>query len=405
MSLITVAAAEEMILSHKGSYGIETVTFDRAYGRILAEDIPADRNLPPYNRVTMDGIAISYAAFERGARAFRIKATMAAGDAPAEINNSDECIELMTGCAMPASTDTVVRYEDVEVTDGIATIVTESIRSGANVHREGSDKRAGDMVVRSGVMIDASVISMAASVGRAVLQVYKLPRVVIVSTGDELVDIDEEPGRYEIRRSNSYTIRSAISQYGIVAELLHIPDDQAATNAKLQTCLEQYDVVILSGGVSMGRFDFVPQALDELGVTRVFHKVAQRPGKPFWFGIHERSDTRIFAFPGNPVSAFLCLYRYFVPWLYASLGVASVPKGYAVLARDIEFRPLLQYFLQVHVGVNEKGQLQAVPVEGNGSGDFSNLLQANAFMELPAEQTAFRAGEVFRIWPFKQIIS
>jgi molybdopterin molybdotransferase len=153
----------------------------------------------------------------------------------------------------------------------------------------------------------------------------------------------------------------------------------------------------------MGKYDFVPAALDKLGVNRLFHKVKQRPGKPFWFGQHEASDTLLFAFPGNPVSAFLCTFRYFIPWLLQSQGIAQITP-HAMLSEDFTFAPELQYFLQVNVQIDERGQLVAIPIGGNGSGDFSNLLVANAFMELPAEITNFRKGEAYRIWPFKALV-
>ncbi len=404
MSFITVAQAENSILKHKGSYGVEMVSFDSAFGRVLAEDIIADRDLPPYDRVTMDGIAISYSAFENGNREFRIRATMAAGDEPVEIHSSEECVELMTGCALPGSTDTVIRYEDVVIKDRIATITADGVKQGTNIHRKGKDKLQGAIVVAANTIVDATVINMAASVGKQMLAVKKLPRVAIISTGDELVDVSEQPHQYQVRRSNSYAIRAVLQQYGVDPVLLHMTDEREAMVGRLQDCFSLYDVIILSGGVSMGKYDFVPHALETLGAVKLFHKVMQRPGKPFWFGRHSGSDTLIFAFPGNPVSAFLCLHRYFVPWLQASSGLASMASKVAALGEDFTFIPQLQYFLQVRVTIDGDGKLVAVPVEGNGSGDFSNLLLANAFMELPAEISNFKKGTVYTIWPFRQIL-
>jgi molybdopterin molybdotransferase len=152
----------------------------------------------------------------------------------------------------------------------------------------------------------------------------------------------------------------------------------------------------------MGKFDYLPMALEESGVQKLFHKVQQRPGKPFWFGKHS-NGTIVFAFPGNPVSTFMCLNRYFISWLKASLGLATSTPLYAVLASDFTFTPALQYFLQVALSVNENAQIIATPVKGNGSGDFANLVDSDAFMELPAERNNFMKGEVFRVWPFKNV--
>jgi molybdopterin molybdotransferase len=310
----------------------------------------------------------------------------------------------MTGGALPDNADTVVRYEDVMINDGVATITTEAIKQGQNIHRKGRDKQAGDEVVAMGQLVDATVVSMAASVGKAMLEVKRLPRVVVITTGDELADIHEVVNPYQIRRSNNYTIKAVLQQFGITVAMRHLPDDLDTTRLELDDCLKNYDVVLMSGGVSMGKYDYVPRVLDELGVKRLFHKVQQRPGKPFWFG-KSISGGLVFAFPGNPVSTFLCLHRYFVPWLTHSMKwKTGVANSYAVLSEDVEFAAPLQYFMQVAVSVNANGQLEAKPVQGNGSGDFANLLDTNAFMELPMEMSNFRKGEVYRIWPFKSIL-
>lgn len=403
MSLVSVADAEQIVLANTRTWGIEHLPFEDAIGRILAEDIIADREFPPYHRVTMDGIAIRHAAFAAGIRTFRVKATMAAGNVPVDIDADDECIELMTGCALPATTDTIVRYEDVAINDGCATILCNELRKGANIHRAGSDKQKGSVVVSKEVVVDATVINMAASVGAANIGVYKLPRIAIVSTGDELVPVTHTPSPYQVRMSNSYAIKATLHPFGIQAQMFHVNDNEQAAGQLIHKCLAEYDVVILSGGVSMGKFDYVPQSLERSGFTKLFHKVKQRPGKPFWFGSHGRSGTVVFAFPGNPVSAFMCAQRYLIPWLQASLQCASRPNLFAALAADVTFSPQLQYFLQVHVSINNAGQLIAMPVESNGSGDFSALTAANAFMELPAEVNIFAKGEAYRIWPFKTI--
>ena len=402
--MVSVAEAEKIILSETKDYGNELIHFEAALGRILAEDLLADRDLPPCNRVTMDGIAISYAAFEKGTRSFKITGTIAAGDIPIEINGQDECVEIMTGGALPDSADTVVRYEDVVIKNGIAAIITADIKKGQNIHRKGRDKKYGDMVAALGQLVDPALISMGASVGKEMLLVRRQPKVTIITTGDELVDVGEQPNPYQIRSSNNYTVKAVLQQNALPADMLHIPDDRETTRVKIKDCLSQYDVIIMSGGVSMGKFDYVPQVLEELGVTKLFHKVQQRPGKPFWFG-KDKNGVLVFAFPGNPVSTFLCLHRYFVPWLLFKSKVKSEnQKVYAVLNEDVAFPAPLQYFMQVKVRVSEHGQLLATPMEGNGSGDFANLLGSDAFMELPMEMSNFKKGEVYRIWPFKQII-
>ncbi|MDR3693839.1 molybdopterin molybdotransferase MoeA [Mucilaginibacter sp.] len=397
--MITVEEAEKIILEQATGYGVEIVPFEQALGRVLGEDIKADRDLPPYNRVTMDGIAISFEAIENGISTFRIKATQAAGDEPIDIEDHAECVEIMTGAMLPGSTDTVIRYEDLELRAGLATLVTNGIRKGQNIHYKGKDKKQDDLVAETGSIVTPAIISLIASVGESELRVKKLPRVVILSSGNELVDVDHVPGPFQIRKSNNYTVRAVLKQHGLDAQLLHLPDDEEVIKKQLAICLENYDVMILSGGVSMGKFDHIPRALEALSVKQLFHNVKQRPGKPFWFGKHENGQL-VFAFPGNPVATFMCLHRYFLPWLHASMGAKQKPQLRAVLSNRVSFHFPLKYFLQVKLHYNEYCQLMATPVEGNGSGDFANLADTDAFMELPAEKNEFKRGEVFNIIPF-----
>ncbi|MDB5114712.1 MAG: molybdopterin molybdenumtransferase MoeA [Mucilaginibacter sp.] len=400
--MITVEQAEKLILVNTGDFGAEITLFEKSLGRILAENIKADRDLPPFNRVSMDGIAINYNAFEKGITSFRIKATQAAGDVPVDIHEPDECIEIMTGAALPGSLDTVIRYEDLDIKDGKAILLVNNIKKGQNLHLQGADKKKGDIILTPGQLITPAIISLVAAVGETELRVKRLPKVVILSSGDELVDVELTPSPYQIRRSNSYMIKAILNQQGLEANIFHIPDDPAIIRQRIQQCLEDYDVILLSGGISMGKFDYIPQVLHELQVEQVFHKVQQRPGKPFWFG-RRTNGIVVFAFPGNPVATFMCMQRYFVPWLNASLGALNKPMVYAVLDRDFTFQPQLQYYLQVKLNFNEQGQLLASPVEGNGSGDFANLADTDAFMELPLEKDEFKKGEVYRVWLFNQL--
>jgi molybdopterin molybdotransferase len=395
-NFVSVNDAEKIILSHQRHFGTENIPFRDAVGRVLAQDIVADRDLPPFNRVTMDGIAIRYEAFTTGIRTFKIVATQAAGEEPKDIKTIDECIEIMTGAALSETANTIIRYEDLELKEGKASLQTENIKEGQNIHWKGSDKKQNEILVCANTLISPSVVNVAASVGAKELSVKKLPKITLISTGDELVEVEEKPSPYQIRNSNSYSIEAVLKQHSLRPDLLHLPDDEKAIKQKIRHCLEENDVLILTGGVSMGKFDYVPKALEELFVQPLFYKVQQRPGKPFWLGIYE--NKLVFAFPGNPVSAFLCLHRYFLPWMKQCLNISS-PNLFAVLNEDIEFKPSLTYFLQVKLQMNEAGKLLAQPIKGNGSGDFSSLTEADAFMELPFEKQFFQRGEVYKIWP------
>lgn len=394
--MITVEEAEKIILAQAADYGAEIIAFEMAAGRVLAENIKADRDLPPFNRVTMDGIAVNFDSIAAGISTFKIKATQAAGDEPVELEEHDECIEIMTGAVLPQSADTIIRYEDLSLRAGLATLVTHEIKRGQNIHYKGRDKKENDVVASFGQLITPALISMVASVGETELRVRKLPRVVVLSSGDELVEVGHKPEPHQIRRSNSYTVKAVLQQHHIDAAIMHLPDDPEVIKKQLKNCLENYDVILLSGGISMGKFDHIPKALEDLGIEQLFYKVQQRPGKPFWFGKHPKGQL-VFAFPGNPVATFMCVYRYFLPWLNASLGKELKPQLRAVLNGRVSFPHPLKYFLQVKLHQNEYCQLVATAVEGNGSGDFANLTDIDAFMELPSGRNEFKKGEIFKI--------
>ncbi|AKH94465.1 molybdopterin molybdotransferase MoeA [Elizabethkingia anophelis] len=398
MEMINVQQAEDIILSQYQDYGKESIAYQLALGRVLAEDILADRDLPPFDRPTVDGIAICFISYEKGNRTFAIKAVQSAGEASVAIDSKDQCIEIMTGAALDSTVDTVIRYEDITVSNGIATINID-IRKGQNIHLKGKDKKAAEILVKANQVITPAIIGIAASVGKTSLWVKKLPKIAVISTGDEMISPEIAPTAFQLRRSNGITIQSVLEKYKIAADHLHLNDDYEDIKNELIRCIAQYDVLLMSGGVSMGKFDYLPQVCEELGIEKLFHKIKQRPGKPFWFG-KSRNQKLAFAFPGNPVSVFMCLHRYFIPWLEKSLGIPQNSPLYAILGNDIEFPFSLQYFAQVKLQINEQGQLIANIVDTNGSGDFSHLAETDAFVELPLEQNIFRKGEVYKIWKY-----
>jgi len=397
MEMISVQQAEEIILSQVRNFGTEEIFYENALGRVLAEDILADCDLPPFDRPTVDGIAISFKSYEKGVRDFTIKAVQAAGETPISINNENECVEIMTGAALHSSMDTVIRYEDILISNNVANI-TIDVKKGQNIHLKGKDKKAGEILVKANQIITPSILGIAASVGKTFLKVKKLPKVAIISTGDEMVSPETVPTPFQLRRSNGITIKSVLEKFKIFADWLHWNDDFKLIKNELSRCIDTYDILLISGGVSMGKFDYLPKVCEELGIEKLFHKIKQRPGKPFWFG-KSRNEKLVFAFPGNPVSVFMCLHRYFIPWLEKSLEIPENSQ-YAVLQNDIDFPFSLQYFAQVKLSVNPSGQLIAESVNTNGSGDFSHLAETDAFIELPLDKTKFKKGEVYKIWKY-----
>ena len=410
--MISVEQALQTVLNSTQDFGVEEIPFIKSVGRILKEVIVADRDFPPFNRVSMDGIAIDYTSFRNGQRSFKIEGIQAAGSKQITLNNAENCIEVMTGAVLPNNANTVIRYEDVTIENGVATINVDSLDSGQNIHNKGKDGKVGDLLIKQNTKISAAEIGVLATVGKSFVKVAKQPKVMIVSTGDELVGVDEFPLEHQIRRSNVFTLVSLLERLNISSETAHITDDKPVLKSKIKSFLQEYDVLLFSGAVSKGKFDFLPEVFDELGVEKLFHKVTQRPGKPFWFGSaaslsiseqdvflnkkdNNNKKTIVFGFPGNPISTFVNCLAYFYPWYYKSVGL-EVEEETAILSADITFKPSLTYFLQVKLE-SENGKLIAFPIKGNGSGDLASLVKTDAFIQLPNDKIEFKKGEVFPI--------
>jgi molybdopterin molybdotransferase len=378
----------------------EIVPLRKSIGRILSQNVYADRDFPPFDRVSMDGIAINYEA-TKATQVFVwiIEDIQFAGQQQKKLRTPSNCLEVMTGAVLPQGTDTVIRYEDLEIVEGSnktarLKIGFEQIKPLQNVHKQGIDRQKNELLIQAGVRVSPAEVAVMASVGCADVWVKTLPKVALVSTGDELVDVHETPEDHQIRRSNSYMLAASLAERGIEAKLFHLNDIKEEIEDNLSEILQQFDVLILSGGVSEGKADFVPEVLEKLSVKKYFHKVAQRPGKPFWFG-KSPTGALVFALPGNPVSTFLCFYKY----VLAGIGLAQTSVG--ILAEDIMFEPNLVYFLPVSVQYNTQGQIVCSGFKGSGSGDYANLLRCSGFLELPAERTAFKAGESFSLILFR----
>ena len=394
--MISVEKALKLVLESSLLLISEKVNLSDAIGRVLAEDVFADRSMPPFDRVTMDGIAILFSSFQDDTTSFRIEAIGPAGSPQLTLKDNSNCIEIMTGASLPIGTDTIVRYEDLELIDD-AYHIMKPVKKGQNIHQKRSDHDENAILLNKGIDIKAIDINVLATVGKSQIEVVKMPKVAVISSGDELVNVDQIPASYQIRKSNVHMISARLKQLGVTSKSFHFKDDAAGIYQEMQLVLKDYDVLLMSGGVSKGKFDFIPEVLERLGFTKVFHKVAQRPGKPFWFGKNERKT--VFAFPGNPVSTLACFHKYFVPWLEKSLR-RSGSDIRVVLAEEVHFKPDLTYFAQASLRQKEDGRFYAKVKHGNGSGDIVNPSLMNGFIELPAGKEIYKAGELFSFMPF-----
>jgi len=398
MDLIPVEKASALVNESIQNFGIEEVNYMDALGRVLKEDIVADRNFPPFNRVSMDGIAVDYNTFNSGRRSFKVVGVQAAGSVQQSLDNSENCLEVMTGAVLPKNTNVVIPYELVEIENEVAQVKISEVREFQNVHLEGLDRKKNDILIKKNTSIGAGEIGVLATVGKVMVSVGIQPKVMIISTGNELVSVHKVPLEYQIRRSNVHTLVALVSRLGIQAETTHIEDNKETLYNRIEEILKQYDVLLFSGAVSKGKFDFIPGVLDALSVEKLFHRVKQRPGKPFWFG--KKGNKTIFAFPGNPVSTFVSCLRYFYPWYQGSMGIHVKEKKMAILNENFTFKPTLTYFLQVKLQQKE-GKIYASPISGKGSGDLANLVDTDGFLELPDDRTTFTKGEVFPLIQYR----
>jgi molybdopterin molybdotransferase len=300
----------------------------------------------------------------------------------------------MTGAVLPRGCDAVVPVELIQRTGEFAEIGRKAVQPWQNVHRRGTDCRQGTLLLAAGTRITAPEVAIAASAGMARLRVSAQPMIVVISTGNELVEPGEAIEPHQVRRSNAYGITASLRQHGFarIADD-HVRDDESALTERLGFHLHTHDVLILSGGVSMGQLDLVPRVLEKLGVSLVFHHIAQRPGKPMWFGVSQAGPA-VFALPGNPVSTLVCLSRYVLPALSAAMGQAPAPPPRIAITAPVDVKAPLAFYMPVTLRSDEWGRTSAEPRPTNGSGDFTALAGTDGFIELPPGPNTFPKGFV-----------
>ncbi len=340
----------------------------------------------------MDGIALRFADFEKGIRRFPIQAMQAAGEAALALR-AGGCIEIMTGASLPRNANCIVPVERISVEDGLAVLDEDySVQSGQFIHARASDHAIGTELLMPGKRITPLDIAIIASAGLTEVDTTRKPMIRVISTGNELVPAGQPIAPHQIRLSNGPAIQAMLEAHGYRdSDHEHLADDPEILRGRIGRHLGSADILILSGGVSMGKADHVPAVLAELGVKVVFHKVSQRPGKPLWFGTGPQGQA-VFALPGNPVSALVCCRHYVIPALDAASELAAVPPEFASLGADVRFQPDLTCFQPVRLLSSAAGQVLAMPVKTNTSSDFTALSATDGYVELAKEQSLFPAG-------------
>ena len=398
-TLITPRLAEEAIYSRLTCLPIESLPLTQCVGGTLRENVYAERDQPPFDRVAMDGIAVDSEALKRGLKRFRIQGIQAAGAPPLKLQTADDAIEVMTGAMLPSGCDNVIPVEQLEVVDGFATLTSQVVMTSFhNVHRRGSDSRQGKLLLESGTLLRAPEIAVAASAGMARVRVSSQPAIMVISTGDELIEPGDPIAEFQVRRSNAYAVAATLRKrgFGRVGDD-HVIDDEVLLRKRLELHLTTHEVLVLSGGVSMGKFDLVPKVLMQLGVQEVFHTIAQRPGKPMWFGVGPHGQA-VFGLPGNPVSTLVCLIRYVIPAIAEAMGTRRTAPERLALAAPVSFKPPLAYFLPVVIEHDDWGRPWAHPKATNGSGDFLSLAGTDGFVELPPGPNTYPKGFVTSVY-------
>jgi molybdopterin molybdotransferase len=396
MEHLSVTNAQQFILESVNKLDAESVRLEQSLGRVLAEDVRANRDLPPYDVSAMDGYALRSADLKNVPATLAIIEDIKAGDMPGRNVQPGQCARIMTGAPVPQGADAVIRVEDTQALSENKVQINAAVKPGNDIRVRGEGMRNGDIVLTAGTGITPGVTGVLATVKYADLQVYRRPRVAILSTGNELEDIDEPVDPDRIPNSNSYALMAQVQELGIEPDLLGIArDDPAELEEYLQRGL-RFDVLLVSGGTSVGVHDYVRPIIESLGVQMKFWRVAMKPGHPVAFGITEH--TRFFGLPGNPVSSMVCFEQFVAPALRRMMGHTRLYRRTiaARLTHDLKHQPGRTEFVRVTL-TKEEGVYAATSTGAQGSGMLLSMARADGLMVVPADSPGLAAGSLVTV--------
>src|SRR3990167_4280523 len=396
MKYLSVAAAQQCMLESVATFGAEQVKLEQSLGRVLAEQVRANRDQPPYDISAMDGYALRSADLGSVPAALEIIEDIKAGDMPSKTLASGQCARIMTGAPMPQGADAVIRVEDTEALADNRVQINQSVKPGNDIRRLGENMRNGEVVLSPGTAITPGVIGVLATVKRAQVQVYRRPRVAILSTGNELEGLDEPVDPNKIPNSNSYALMAQVQALGIEPVLLGIArDDPVELEQYLRRGLE-YDVLLVSGGTSVGVHDYVRPTIEALGAQMLFWRVAMKPGHPVAFG--KVGEKIIFGLPGNPVSSMVCFEEFVVPALRRMMGHARTYRRTieARMTHNVKHQPGRTEFIRVLLA-KEEGGYAATSTGAQGSGMLLSMARADGLEVVPADSAGLAAGSTVTV--------
>jgi molybdopterin molybdotransferase len=397
--MISVEKALTTILKHFRPLGLESVNLLDARGRVIGENVVAPRNIPSAANSAMDGYAVCHADVKRASKnnpvTLKIIENIPAGRIARKTINRGEAARIMTGAVIPKGADTVVRQEDTKK-DGQTVTVFSGAKKGENIRLAGEDVRKGRRVIRKGDVLRPAHIGMLAALGKASVNVYQKPRVAIMSTGDELVDIKTNPGPGKIVNSNSYSLAAQVLECGAIPVMLGIARDKKSDLEKKFKQALRADVIISSGGVSVGDFDFVKNVMGDIGNAMHFWQVAMRPGKPLAFGAIE--GVPLFGLPGNPVSAMVSFEQFVRPSLLKMLGYKKIFRQtiQAVCEDDFAKKAGFRHFIRAVIQ-KENGRYVAAITGDQGSGILKSMVAANGLIIMGEDQLRIKKGDTVTV--------
>ena len=401
--LIPVEKALEIVLDNARALPTENVDFQDAPGRVLAEVVVSDLDLPPFPRSAVDGFAVRSADVKSPPSQLRVVGVVPAGVLPAFHVNGGEAAQVMTGAPVPEGADAVQMVEKTRL-QGERVEILEAVGSGKNIAPRGDEVKEGDIVLGKGTRLDAASVAVAATVGKVKLTVGRRARLAVIATGDELIDPASKPERGKIRNSNAFSLVAQARCAGAEVRNLGVAKDTEESLRRLIRDGLAGDVLLLSGGVSMGRFDLVEGVLGELGVRTLFDRVALKPGKPLVFGISPGGGL-VFGLPGNPVSTMVTFELFVRPALAKMEGCDEPrrPLLSATLRDSLSSKGTRRAFLPGWIEPEGSG-IAAHPISTRGSADIVAFSKANALLIVPEDEERLAAGQTVEVYPLDRFL-